>query len=52
MEVVNIAMLFYFGLLNYGVIFVFCKNVTIFVMSNIFSGRETCHYVAGIFFAC
>ena len=35
MEVVNVTMLFYFGLLNYEVIFAFCKNVTIFVMSNI-----------------
>lgn len=42
-------MLFYFGLLNYGVIFAFCKNVTIFVMSNILKGGESCHNVAGIF---
>ena len=31
----NAAILFYFGWLNCGVIFVFYKNVTIFVMSNI-----------------
>lgn len=45
----NAAILFYFGWLNCGVIFVFYKNVTIFVMSNILKGGESCHNVAGIF---
>ena len=45
----NAAILFYFGWLNCGVIFVFIKNVTIFVMSNILKGGESCHNVAGIF---
>ena len=48
----NAAILFYFGWLNCGVIFVFYKNVTIFVMSNILKGGESCHNVAGIFYAC
>ena len=43
MKVVNITILFYFGWLNCGVIFVFYKNVTIFVMSNILKGGESCH---------
>ena len=33
-------------------IFVFYKNVTIFVMSNILKGGESCHNVAGIFYGC
>lgn len=52
MKVVNIAILFCFGWLNCGAIFVFYKNVTIFVMSNILKGGESCHNVAGIFYAC
>ena len=52
MKVVNITILFCFGWLNCGVIFVFYKNVTIFVMSNILKGGESCHNVAGIFYAC
>lgn len=33
-------------------IFAFCKNVYIFAMHNILRGGESCHSVAGIFFAC
>ncbi len=33
-------------------IFVFCENVYIFVMSNILKGGESCHSIAGIFYAC
>ena len=32
--------------------FVFCENVYIFVMHNILKGGESCHSIAGIFYAC